>query len=70
MNRKYTREDYLALIRKLREAVPEITISTDIIVGFPNETEEQFQEKIVESWYSQKSMDFVYSLKTWSYRPI
>ena len=38
MNRKYTREDYLKLIEKLRKTVPDITLSTDIIVGFPGET--------------------------------
>jgi tRNA-2-methylthio-N6-dimethylallyladenosine synthase len=39
MNRRYTREDYLALVRKLRAAMPDITLSTDILVGFPGETE-------------------------------
>src|SRR5712692_10465730 len=43
MNRGYTRERYLELIAELRAAVPEIALSTDLIVGFPGETEEDFQ---------------------------
>lgn len=46
MNRHYTRSDYFALLGKLREAVPEIEISTDIIVGFPGETEEDFLDTL------------------------
>lgn len=42
MARNYTREQYVELIRKMRKAMPEITISTDIIVGFPGETEDDF----------------------------
>ena len=42
MNRGYTRERYLELIAALREAVPEVSLSTDVIVGFPGETEEDF----------------------------
>ncbi len=46
MNRGYTRERYLEVVRKLREADPEIVIGTDIIVGFPGETEAQFEETV------------------------
>ena len=44
MHRRYTREHYLDTIKKLREVRPDIALSTDIIVGFPGETEEQYSE--------------------------
>jgi len=46
MNRKYTVNDFLKIIKKFRDKYPDITISTDIIVGFPTETDEQFQHTI------------------------
>ncbi len=46
MDRKYTVEDFLEIIRRFREKYPNITISTDIITGFPTETEQQFQHTI------------------------
>jgi tRNA-2-methylthio-N6-dimethylallyladenosine synthase len=46
MNRRYTREQYLGLVAQLRAAMPELTLSTDILVGFPGETEEDFEEAL------------------------
>ena len=65
MNRKYTREQYLELVRKLRTAVPDITISTDIIVGFPGETEEDFEEtlSLVKEVHYDSAFTFLYSVR-------
>ncbi len=65
MNRKYTREHYLGLVEKLRKAVPEITISTDIIVGFPGETEEDFEEtlSLAEQVKYDSAFTFLYSIR-------
>lgn len=63
MNRRYTREHYLERIAKLREACPNIALSTDIIVGFPGETEEDFQatyDLVKEVGYHQV-FTFIYS---------
>ena len=46
MNRKYTVEDFIKIVEAFRKEIPEITISTDIIVGFPSETEEQFEDSL------------------------
>ncbi|MDD6785922.1 MAG: tRNA (N6-isopentenyl adenosine(37)-C2)-methylthiotransferase MiaB [Eggerthellales bacterium] len=63
MNRRYTREHYLELVRKVREACPHIALSTDIIVGFPGETEEDFMEtyRLVEEVGYQQVFTFIYS---------
>src|SRR5262249_38484835 len=46
MARNYTREQYTTLVKKLREAMPDMTLSTDIIVGFPGETEDDFRQTL------------------------
>ena len=63
MNRKYTYEEYMSKINKLRELVPNISFTTDIIVGFPNETEEQFQKtlKLVKEAKFEGAFTFIYS---------
>ncbi len=65
MNRKYTRERYLELVEKLRKVVPDITISTDIIVGFPGETEEDFQDTLdlVKKVGYDSAFTFLYSVR-------
>lgn len=63
MNRKYTKEEYLTKIRKLKEAVPGISITTDIIVAFPGETEADFNETLdlVEKADFEGAFTFIYS---------
>lgn len=65
MHRVYTREHYLNTIRKLKEKIPNITLSTDIIVGFPGETEEDFKEtlSLVKEVEYDQGFTFLYSIR-------
>ena len=66
MNRRYTKEQYLELVRKIKTAVPDISLTTDIIVGFPGETEEDFLETIdvVKQVRYDSAFTFIYSKRT------
>ena len=59
MGRRYTREQYLELFHMIKEVMPDCSITTDIIVGFPNETEEQFQDTL--SLYEECEYDLAYT---------
>ncbi len=63
MNRKYTREQYLDLVGRLRKAMPGLALSTDIIVGFPGETEEDFEDTLsmVKEAAFSSAYTFIYS---------
>ena len=63
MGRRYSRESYLDLVKRIRERIPECAITTDIIVGFPNETEEQFEDtlSLCEAVRYDAAFTFIYS---------
>jgi len=65
MNRRYSKEDYLTLIGKLKAAVPGIAVTTDLIVGFPGETDEDFEETLdlVRKVEFDSAFTFLYSIR-------
>ncbi|MEN1759348.1 tRNA (N6-isopentenyl adenosine(37)-C2)-methylthiotransferase MiaB [Anoxynatronum sibiricum] len=66
MNRKYTRETYLDKVQKLKSKIPDIAITTDIIVGFPGETDEDFEDTLtlVKAVGYDAAFTFLYSVRT------
>ena len=63
MGRRYTKDEYITLYNKIKEKVPGVSITTDIIVGFPNETEEDFEEtlEVVNKCKFDGAFTFIYS---------
>lgn len=66
MNRHYSKDDYLKLVKKIRDRIPDIALTTDIIVGFPGETEEDFLETmdVVKQVEFDSAFTFIYSKRT------
>ncbi len=63
MGRRYSRSDYLNLVKEMRKKIPNLSLSTDIIVGFPNESEEEFQDtlSLVDEVKYEAAFTFIYS---------
>jgi tRNA-2-methylthio-N6-dimethylallyladenosine synthase len=66
MNRKYTAKKYLEIIKKIRKKIPDIAITTDIIVGFPGETKKEFEQTL--NLYKKAQFDMAYTAQ-YSERP-
>lgn len=66
MNRRYTREDYIKLVEKARTYMPDVVLTSDIIVGFPGETDEEFEDtlRVVEQVRFDALFTFIYSPRT------
>lgn len=66
MNRRYTKEQYLELVRKIRTAMPDVSITTDLIIGFPGETKEDIDETIdvIKKAEFDNAFTFIYSKRT------
>jgi len=66
MNRRYTKEQYLALAKKIRTEIPDVALTTDIIVGFPGETAEDIEEtiEVIRKVQFENAFTFVYSKRT------
>ncbi len=60
MGRKYTRESYLDLVKQIKDRIPNVALTTDIIVGYPNESEEQFEERYDEVGF-EHAYTYLYS---------
>jgi tRNA-2-methylthio-N6-dimethylallyladenosine synthase len=65
MSRKYSREHYLELVKKIKQAITDVVLTTDIIVGFPGETDEQFEDTIAlyEEVQFASAFTFIYSAR-------
>lgn len=59
MGRKYTRESYLDLVNRIKSKIPDVALTTDIIVGYPNETAEQFEETL--TLYDEVAFEHAYT---------
>ncbi len=66
MNRHYTKESYLTLVRKIREELPDMSLTTDIIVGFPGETDADFRDtiEVVQEAKYDSAFTFIYSKRS------
>ena len=68
MNRSYTREEYMSIVENIKREIPGVALSTDIIVGFPGETDEDFEEtlKLVEEVKYDSAYTFIYSRRKYT----